>query len=209
MFNEPNPPTKAQQREHAEPSESLQPIPRIAALITLLVVLFGAGYIFVSEPFGRSDLGDQRTLSDLTAKPAGSTTSPAASADGAQIYAANCVACHQASGKGIPGVFPNLDASEWVSGDERIVINILLHGVIGEMAVNGAVYNGAMPAFGHLSDAELAAVATYIRSTWSNRSKAITPEQFAEERQAHPRTTPFGGEAELRELIQSPAAAAP
>lgn len=207
MFDEPNKPTKAQQREHAEPSEGYKPVPLAAALIVLGVVLFGAGYIFFSEPFGRADLGDQRTLSDLMAKPATATAS-ATSADGAQIFSANCVACHQANGKGIPGVFPNLDGSEWVSGDARVLINILLHGITGEMTVSGAVYNGAMPAFPQLGDAELAAVASHIRSAWSNKSAAIEAAQVAEVRQDQSRTTPFAGEAELHALTQ-PQPAAP
>lgn len=203
MLDERTKPTKAQQREHAEPSEGLKPVPVVVLLATLALVLFGAGYIFVSEPFGRADLGDQRTLADLRAKPAAAAGTAATSVDGAQVYTANCVACHQASGKGLPGVFPNLDGSDWVARDPRVIINILLHGITGQMTVNGAVYNGAMPAFGHLSDAELAAVASHVRSAWSNHLPAITPETVAEIRKDQSRTTPFAGEAELEALLKS------
>lgn len=198
-----NKPAKAQQREHAEPSEGLKPVPVVVLLATLALVLFGAGYIFVSEPFGRPDLGDQRTLADLEAKPATATAASAGAADGTQVFTANCVACHQASGKGIPGVFPNLDGSEWVSHDARVMINILLHGITGEMTVNGAAYNGAMPSFAHLSDAELAAVASHVRSSWSNHLPAVTAEQVAEVRKDQSRTAPFAGEADLQAMMKS------
>lgn len=121
-------------------------------------------------------------------------------ADGKQLYAALCVACHQASGKGLPGVFPPLDGSECVQGDERTVANILLHGITGELTVAGTAYKGAMPAFKQQGDAELAAVASHVRSQWSNKAAPVTAELFAKERKAGTRTTPFSGGAELKAL---------
>src|SRR5690606_35395740 len=120
----------------------------------------------LTESFGPAGLGDQRTAADL--RPA--TARAGQGVDGQQVYNAHCVACHQASGKGLPGVFPPLVGSEWVSGDERILANIVLHGVNGEMSVMGQTYKGAMPPFAHLSDAELAAVLNHVRSTWTNKS---------------------------------------
>ena len=187
----------AQDREQHEPSERDRPIPVMVAFITLAVVIFGVVYILLSEPFGPMELGDRRTLADLRAPAAGAAN---AAADGKQVFTANCVACHQATGKGLPGVFPPLDGSEWVTGDERIVANILLHGVSGEMTVMGNTFKGAMPAFQQLSDAELAAVATYVRAEWSNKAAPIKAEVFATERKAASRTTPFTGEAELKAL---------
>ena len=111
------------------------------------------------------------------------------------------MACHQASGKGLPGVFPPLDGSEWVLGDERVVANILLHGVQGELTVAGAVYNGAMPAFKQLTDVELAALASHVRSQWSNKAEPVKAELFAKERKASTRTTSFAGGAELKALF--------
>ena len=194
MLNEPRPPNPQQAREEAEPSEHSQPIPLIVAVVTLAMVLAGAAYILLSEPFGQSGLGDRRTLRDLSGPPAGAV------ADGKQVFSANCVACHQASGKGLPGVFPPLDGSEWVTGDQRILVNILLHGVTGEMTVAGNSYKGAMPSFKQLGDAELAAVASYVRSEWSNKAEAVKPELFEAERKSAARTAPFNGGAELRAL---------
>ena len=183
--------TPAQAREQAEPSERTQPIPLVAAAVTLAMVLAGAAYIFLSEPFGSAGLGDRRTLADLRGPAAG------AAADGKQLFTAHCAACHQASGKGLPGVFPPLDGSEWVTGDPRILANILLHGVTGEMTVGGNVFKGAMPAFQKLGDAELAAVASYVRSGWTNRTQPIGAGLFAAERKAASRSTPFAGGDEI------------
>lgn len=196
MPNEPRSASPAQAREQAEPSERSQPIPLIVAAVTLAMVIAGAAYIVFSEPFGRPGLGDRRTLADLS----GPVAAAGAAADGKQVFSANCVACHQASGKGLPGVFPPLDGSEWVAGDERTLANILLHGVTGEITVAGNTFKGAMPAFQQLGDAELAAVASYVRSEWSNRAGPVKPELFAAERKAVVRTTPFNGEAEIRAL---------
>ena len=185
-----------QAREQADPTERVQPIPLVVAVITLAMVLAGAIYIFVSEPFGAPGLGDRRTLADL--RPASGTA--AGAVDGKQVFAGNCVACHQATGKGLPGVFPPLDGSEWVAGDERVVANILLHGINGEITVAGHTFKGQMPSFQQLGDAELAAVASYVRSAWSNKAAAIKPETFAAERKASARTAPFNGGAELKTL---------
>lgn len=183
-----------QAREQHDPSERVQPIPLLVAAITLFMVLAGVGYILVSEPFGASALGDRRTLADL--RPAVST----GAVDGKQVFTANCVACHQATGKGLPGVFPPLDGSEWAAGDERVLANILLHGIDGEITVAGNTFKGSMPPFHQLGDAELAAVASYVRSAWSNKAPAVKPELFAAERKAGTRTTPFKGGAELKTL---------
>jgi cytochrome c oxidase subunit 2 len=78
---------------------------------------------------------------------------------GEQVYAANCVACHQATGKGVPGSFPALDGSAIVKGAKEEQIKMVLAG------------KNAMPAWKTLSDTELAAVITYTRNSWSNKSE--------------------------------------
>ena len=188
-------PTPAQIRETADPTERSQPIPLLVAGVTLLMVLAGAGYILFSEPFGIPGLGDRRTIADLRPAAGGN-----AAVDGKQVFTANCVACHQAGGTGLAGVFPPLDGSEWVQGDPRVLANILLHGVEGELQVKGTTYKGAMPSFGRLGDAELAAVANYVRASWSNKAASVQPELFAAERKHNARDKPFSGGAELGAL---------
>ena len=79
-------------------------------------------------------------------------------AEGEKVYAANCVACHQANGKGIPGTFAALDGSKIATGPKAEHINIVMNGKAGT----------AMAAFKHLSDVQIAAVVTYERNAWGN-----------------------------------------
>jgi cytochrome c oxidase subunit 2 len=79
-------------------------------------------------------------------------------AEGEKVYAANCVACHQANGKGIPGTFAPLDGSKIATGPKGEHINIVMNGKTGT----------AMAAFKHLSDVQIAAVVTYERNSWGN-----------------------------------------
>jgi cytochrome c oxidase subunit 2 len=79
---------------------------------------------------------------------------------GEKVYAANCVACHQANGKGVPNAFPALDGSPVVSGPKAGQLQIVLNG------------KNAMPPWkGVLSDTDIAAVITYTRNTWSNKAQ--------------------------------------
>ena len=198
MTQETEPSHGAQERENAEPEERIRPVPLLAIAITLAMVLFGVVYIFISEPFGNAALGDRRTIADLSGPvPAAA----GAAVDGKVVFAAQCAACHQATGKGLPGVFPPLDGSEWVHGDARTLANILLHGINGKITVVGADYSGSMPSFQQLGDAELAAVASYIRSEWSNKGEALPVTLFEQERKASTRTTPFEGGDALKALV--------
>jgi len=83
---------------------------------------------------------------------------------GEQVYAANCVACHQANGKGIANAFAPLDGSPNVLGAKAHQIDILLNGQ------DTPAYPSAMPSWKQLSDTEIAAVITYTRNTWSNKA---------------------------------------
>ncbi len=85
---------------------------------------------------------------------------------GEQVYAANCAACHQPTGKGAPPAFPPLDGSKVATGAKKGHIDVVLKGRPGT----------AMQPFARLSDAELAAVITYTRNAWGNRTgDAIQP----------------------------------
>ena len=87
---------------------------------------------------------------------------------GEKIYSANCAACHQASGKGAGPIKP-LDGSEIVLNDPAKQVQILLNGA----------NNGAMPAWKQLSDTEIAAVITYTKNSWSNKTgKLIQPAEI-------------------------------
>ena len=127
------------------------------------------------------------------AKPAASAAAASKQLpDGKQVYSTTCAACHQATGEGVAGVFPPLAGSEWVTGDAKVV-RILLHGVTGPIEVAGETFNSMMPPWGGtLKDADIAAVITYMRSTWGNKGTPITAAKVASIRAATAsRTTPW------------------
>jgi cytochrome c oxidase subunit 2 len=87
---------------------------------------------------------------------------------GEKVYAANCVACHQPTGKGAPPAFPPLDGSKLVLGPTEAQIKIVLNGVVKDGKPT------AMAAFGaQLNDVELAAVITFTRNNWSNKTGQV------------------------------------
>ncbi len=135
--------TPQESRENPDPEEAGNPIPRWVLGLALLLALGCASYILRVNASTATEYGDQRTVSDLRQqpKPAGGAAS---AADGATIFAARCAACHQATGAGLPGVFPPLAGSNWVNGRDTTVIQIVLHGIQGSLTVNGVKYNGAM-----------------------------------------------------------------
>lgn len=108
----------------------------------------------------------------------------AAAADGKEVYGRICVACHQADGAG-NAAFPPLAGSDYATGDAGRAIKIVLHGLSGPVTVAGKPFNGAMPAWGGaLNDAEVAAVLTYVRSSWGNAAPAIDAAEVAKVRKA-------------------------
>lgn len=106
---------------------------------------------------------------------------------GAAVYQSVCGLCHQPTGYGVPNVAPPLAESLWVTGDPERLIRIALHGLYGEIEVNGQKWNLAMPGQGMnplLDDAKLADVLTYIRNAWGNEAAPISAAQIAKVREA-------------------------
>jgi cbb3-type cytochrome c oxidase subunit III len=129
------------------------------------------------------------TLRSFSIAEARSTTDPATPTarttvaqgpDGKTIYSTTCAACHQATGEGVEGTYPPLANSEWVNGDEAKVVRIVLHGLTGPVEVAGETYAGMMPPWGGvLKDPDIAAVLTYVRSSWGNKAAPITTAKVA------------------------------
>lgn len=184
-----------QERENPDPQERTNPVPWPMFGLAALLVGFGVVYILQEDIQTPAVWGDGRSAAEL----AGGTKTTGAKVDGAALFASLCVACHQATGQGLPGVFPPLAGSEWVIGNEATAAAILLHGIHGPLTVKGTVYNGVMPAFGgQLNDEQIAAVLTHIRSQWGNAAVPVTAETVAAAREAHKaRTAPFEGDKGL------------
>ncbi|MBN9204577.1 MULTISPECIES: cytochrome c oxidase subunit II [Methylibium] len=107
--------------------------------------------------------GEKKKLAAKADDPAKVWELPELVARGEKVYAANCAACHQASGKGAGAIKPIDGAAVVLDADKTKQIAILLNGQ----------NNGAMPAWKHLSDTEIAAVITYTKNHWSNATGQI------------------------------------
>jgi mono/diheme cytochrome c family protein len=111
---------------------------------------------------------------------------------GQSAFNAVCITCHQATGQGVPGIYPPLAGSEWVNGPSARVISIVLYGLKGDIHVEGHVFNAAaMPVFGQVSgsaynwsDEKIASVLTYVRQAFGNKSGPISADEVAATRKA-------------------------
>lgn len=90
------------------------------------------------------------------------------------LYNTYCTACHQGDGKGDNNRFPPLAGSEWVTGDEDRLIDVVLNGMQGEIEVNGKTFNGFMPGHDHLDNHSIASILTYVRKKFGNESAPIS-----------------------------------
>jgi len=97
--------------------------------------------------------------------------------DGEALYVANCQACHQPNGEGLPGAFPPLKGSKIVLDDNvELMISIIMNGYEGRIKEG----YGPMPAVGvnnHLTPEEIAAIMNHEKSSWGNNAKKADPEQ--------------------------------
>jgi mono/diheme cytochrome c family protein len=141
------------------------------------------------------------TAETAAASPTVAAAAPTAASSGEQVYAQICVTCHQANGEGVAGTFPPLAGSEFATASNAAVpIRIVLRGIQGPVTVKGAQFNGVMAPFGtgvELSNEQVAAVLTYVRSSWGNSASAVTPQQVASER---PAARAAGGAVTAEEL---------
>jgi cytochrome c oxidase subunit 2 len=108
--------------------------------------------------------GKQKEMAALADDPSKVWTIDELKTKGEKVYAANCVACHQANGKGVPGAFAALDGSPVVNGPKADQIHVLLNGQ------KSGKFPSEMPAWKQLSDSDIAAVITYTRNSWSNKA---------------------------------------
>jgi mono/diheme cytochrome c family protein len=96
---------------------------------------------------------------------------------GKKVFDENCLACHQADGRGVPGMNPPIVKTEWVLGDKTRLINILLKGLKTPLTINGEQFHNPMPAQNFLTDQQIADVLTYIRSNFGNKASAVKVEE--------------------------------
>jgi cytochrome c oxidase cbb3-type subunit 2 len=123
-----------------------------------------------------------RSLASAQASPV-QPSPPSAANRGKDLYISQCSACHQVNGEGLPDAFPPLKGSGVVNKDDAAKhIHVVLYGMQGGRA-GAVVYANAMPPFaGTLSDADIADIIDYERSSWGNHGKPVAPAQVAAER---------------------------
>lgn len=103
---------------------------------------------------------------------------------GEAIYIGVCSTCHGRDGAGLANVFPPLANSDYLMADKNRSIDLVLNGLTGPITVNGAQFNGVMPPFNNLTDHEIAAALTYVRSNFGNSGEAVTDAEVAAVRAA-------------------------
>jgi mono/diheme cytochrome c family protein len=125
----------------------------------------------------------------LAAAPALAAPAFAASA-GPALFDANCALCHQAGGVGVPGQFPRLAgraaAIAAAPQGRQFLMRVLLNGMSGHVTVDGADILGVMPSFAALSDADLAALLTYVSHLQKGHAAAFTASEIAAARALPP-----------------------
>lgn len=126
----------------------------------LLLTLLLSGISFISQA--------QKSKFDLKAS----------IARGQEVYIAQCMSCHMENGEGIEDVYPPLAKSDYLMADKTRSIQNVIHGLSGEIVVNGKTYNMEMTAF-DLSDEQVSDVLNYIRNAWGNKGKPVIPQEVA------------------------------
>ena len=150
---------------------------------------------------------------------------------GEKAFQSACMACHQATGKGLPGAFPPLADSDYLKADKHRAIKNVLQGLTGPIVVNGVKYNSVMPPMTQLSDADIANALTFAMNSWGNAYGVVSaaevaavragpkPKQTAASPTEHPSTSvaemkyqgapsPIGAAAGEIEMVVSPGAPA-
>jgi mono/diheme cytochrome c family protein len=165
-------------RELRDPVEGREPAPWWVPAALVLATFWGGWYL--GRFGGTFDARAHTAFQGQGTLAAGvsASQSPALLTDpiraGQGVYTQRCQACHQAGGMGLPGAFPPLRGSEWETGAPEQPIRIILDGLQGPVTVAGKTFNGVMPAWGsQLSNAEIAAVATYVRQWKPNNAPAV------------------------------------
>ena len=180
-------------RENLEPRDGYEPVPLWLVALFGGLIFFGGWYLAMYSGGWRGDMLDPEPNARLASggAPADQPVDPVVL--GEKLFKANCVSCHQADGRGVPGQYPPLAGSQWVLGPPHRVKRILLQGLEGPVTVKGETYNGNMPTFGpRLKDDKLAAVLTFIRQAWGNDAAPISAASVAATRAAtQDRTQPW------------------
>ncbi len=107
---------------------------------------------------------------------------------GKALFNGTCSVCHQADGKGLPGVFPPLAQSDYLVGDVNRAIGVVVHGLSGKVKVNGKDYDSVMPPMNQLNDDEVANILTYVLNSFDNKGGQVKADDVKAVRAKKPAT---------------------
>jgi mono/diheme cytochrome c family protein len=162
-------------REQAEPRDGFEPVPSV--FVPLFgALIFWAGFFFATHfrDFNPNALSQDPT--PVAAEGPEKELTPVEK--GAKIFAGTCASCHGGDGSGAS--CPPLAGSEWVQERSAgVIVRILLNGAEGPIEVIRKQYSASMKLADPLSDADAAAVATFVRQAWGNKAHQagdITPQ---------------------------------
>jgi len=119
---------------------------------------------------------------------------------GKKTYEMFCAGCHGMDGQGVEGAAPPLAGSDWVQGDANIMVQILTHGLQGEIKVKNKSYNLVMPPQVALNDAQMVDVINYVRSSWGNKEEAISADFLNKSKEKHAQQS---GMWDAKELLKA------
>ena len=163
----------------AEPTASRALVPVWIFVLTLVLLFLGAVYFdHHSGWFDKQVYAPYATAEELASYQPKSGAA-AMVAHGKAVYETVCGLCHGNDGLGKPNQAPPLAGSEWVAKDAASLARVPLAGLNGPIQVAGHEWNLAMAPMGAgLSDADLAAVLSYIRTSWGNTSGAVSADEM-------------------------------
>jgi len=171
---------------NAEPTVTRSPAPMWIIVVTLGLLFVGGLYLDSHGGWFDAKVYAPYTSAEQLDSFQPKSGEAAVAAQGKRVYGAVCGICHGVDGMGKPGQAPPLAGSEWVTakGDNRL-IHIPLQGLTSTLMVEGKEWNLNMAAMGVvLSDSDLAAVLTYIRTSWGNKAGEVTPDEVKKVRAA-------------------------
>ncbi|MDE1917249.1 MAG: c-type cytochrome [Sphingomonadales bacterium] len=179
--------------EAFEPYEPRRPVPLPVYWMAIALALWGAVTLWNDSTAQSSGVGQRLAeAGDMTRRH---------SAAGADLFAQRCATCHQADGAGVAGAVPPLQGSRFLGANPQLVVQILLHGINGPIAVGGDRFDGHMPAFGSvLDDGQIARLVTHLRATWGNGGEVDAAFVKAQRQATRERHASWNGGADLVSL---------
>jgi mono/diheme cytochrome c family protein len=176
------------------------------------VVVGLAVFLGVNITIGRAIVPTAESITNIShglSQPLRPQLASAAPGPAGGPYQTVCAACHQAEGQGMPGAFPPLAGSEWLTANPEIPVRVALLGLSGPIEVKGNKFNGIMPPPPGMTDATIAEAITYARTHFGNNASKVTPEFVKQVRDSLAgRTNPWSAD-ELAPLLKAGGGAAP